>query len=204
MEIDVNETADGRLVSTHDALVDDRWISEQTYQELVALDSDHWQAQQLPTVVDYILAGDAIAYLDLKAVSPKGISGIARQWQSEVKDGQIILACGRGDVLAWIGTNLPIAQTSFLYFDPLLDLGMLSGFMSPTFAHPCFDYLREPMKYLDAEYVARARHLGFGLVSWSENDPDRISQLGAFGFDFVCTDEPALAVETYRNDAGTR
>jgi hypothetical protein len=52
------------------------------------------------------------------------------------------------------------------------------------------------MAWVHPGYVERARGLGFDLVSWSENDPGVVVMLTRLGFDYVCTDEPAMAVDT--------
>ena len=50
------------------------------------------------------------------------------------------------------------------------------------------------MRWVHPAYVERARGLGFDLVSWSENDPGVVAELAGLGFDYICTDEPAMAV----------
>ena len=195
MELDVNETSDGVLLATHDAIVDGLgWITEQTYEDLVTADPEAWKSRRLEDVVGHALGRQTSAYLDLKAVTPAGLKHIAATWPSEIDDRKVIFASARGDVVSWIGENLPAVAVSFLYYDPLLDLRSLGGYMAPDYVHPCFDHMRDPFRFLDADYVARARQLGFDLVSWSENDSERIARLAALGFDFICTDEPAVAL----------
>lgn len=196
IEIDVNETIDGVLLSTHDAITGGQgWLSEQRYDDLVSADPTAWEGRRLEGVIDYVLSRSAVPYLDLKAVTPEGLKRIAGNWPAEVGSGQLVFASARGDVVAWIGEHLPDAATSFLYYDRLLDLRALTGFMAPTYVHPCFDFLREPFRTMNEAYVERARSLGYGLVSWSENEPERITRLYELGFDFICTDEPKLAVQ---------
>ena len=193
-EIDVNETADGVLVATHDAIAGGAgWITEQSYVDLLAGDPDEWSHRRLEDVVGYTLSRSTVAYLDLKAVSPAGLKHITATWPGAIEAEQVIFAAARGDVIAWLGANLPNVSTSFLYYDRLLDLRSLDGFMKPTYVHPCFDHLSDPFRSVNEEYVERARSLGFNLVSWSENDPERIGRLAELGFDFICTDEPELA-----------
>lgn len=194
-EIDVNETSDGVLVATHDAIIpSSEWIAETSFDQLLAEDEAEWSARRLEQVIDYTLSRSAIAYLDLKTITPDGLNRIAEIWPDEVRSGDIILASARGDVIAWIDTNIPTATNSFLYYDRLLDIGALRGFMSPTYVHPCFDYLGDPFRTMNERYVERLRSFGFRLVSWSENDPQRVARLAELGFDHICTDEPELAV----------
>ena len=194
MEIDVNETADGVLVATHDAIAGGSgWITEQTYADLVAKDPQEWSGRRLEDVVGFALSRSTLPYLDLKSISPAGVKHVVETWPAEVEAHRIVFAAARGDVIAWIGENYGHAATSFLYYDRLLDLRSLTGYMSPTFVHPCFDFLREPFRTMTEEYVARARALGHRLVSWSENDPERIGRLAELGVDYICTDEPELA-----------
>lgn len=203
IEIDVNQTSDGVLISTHDAIVaEDKWLSEFTYDELLALDRTEWEGRRLENIVSYTLSRSTVAYLDLKSIGPEGLKQIAAQWPAEVASHQIIFAAARGDVLAWVGDNIDNAATSFLYYDRLLDLRSLDGYMSPTYMHPCFDFLKDPFRTMNESYVERARSLGYGLVSWSENDPERIARLAELGFDFICTDEPELARGVVDSQAG--
>lgn len=194
MELDVNETSDGVLLSTHDAVVKGMgWLTDQTFDGLLATDRDAWENRRLEDVVGYALSRGVSVYLDLKSITPTGLKHVVSTWPDEVEDRQIILASARGDVVSWIGENLPSAAASFLYYDPLLDLRSLASYQSPVYVHPCFDHMPDPFRFMNAEYVARARSLGFDLVSWSENHPERIAHLAELGFDFICTDEPELA-----------
>lgn len=190
-EIDVNETADGTLLATHDSVVEtNSWVSEHSYDELLRLDADEWERRSLSDVVDYTLSRSAVAYLDIKSITPEGLKRIAATWPSAVADRRIIFASARGDVITWVGANLDGAATSFLYYDRLLDIGSIAPYMPLTFVHPCFDFVRKPFETMNETYVAKARSFGYGLVSWSENDPERVERLGELGFDFICTDEP--------------
>ena len=193
-EVDVNQTADGVLVATHDGIVGTKsWITDCSYDELLNDDRDEWADRRLHEVIEFALGQQMVAYLDIKSISPAGINEIADAWSAEAQHGQVIFASARGDVVSWINGNRPELKTSFLYYDRLLDLRTLSAFMQPTFVHPCFDHLRDPFRSMTAAYVERARELGYGLVSWSENDPDSVRQLADLGFDFICTDEPEMA-----------
>ena len=193
-EIDVNVTADGVLLATHDGILPgSSWITEATFDDLVTADADGWAGRRLEEVVGFALSKEMVAYLDIKSVTTTALKQIAQTWPTEVDDHRIVFASARGDIIAWIGDNLSGAATSFLYYDPMLDLRSLAGFMTPTFAHPCFDFLREPFRTMNESYVERVRSLGFSLVSWSVNGPDEITELARLGFDFICTDEPELA-----------
>lgn len=203
IEIDVNQTSDGVLISTHDAIIgSDTWLSEYTYDQLLELDRSQWESRRLEDIVSYALSRSTVAYLDLKSIGPEGLKRVAAQWPAEVASHQIIFAAARGDVISWIGDNLDSAATSFLYYDRLLDLSSLAGYMQPTFVHPCFDFLKEPFRTMNERYVDRARSLGFGLVSWSENEPENLARLSDLGFDFICTDEPELAKGVVDSQAG--
>jgi glycerophosphoryl diester phosphodiesterase len=199
-EIDVNQTKDGVLVATHDAIITSAsWIAESTFDDLLGLDHDDWTARRLENVIDYTLSRSAMAYLDLKTINPDGLKQIAQTWPDQVASGEIFLASARGDVIAWIGTNIPTATSSFLYYDRLLDVGALQGYMEPTYVHPCFDYMPDPFRSMNESYVDRVRSFGFKLVSWSENDPERVAHLAELGFDYICTDEPELSVDVVKN-----
>ena len=195
-EIDVNQTSDGVLIATHDAIITkSSWIAETSFDELLAIDEAEWSSRRLENVIDYTLSRSAMAYLDLKTINQDGLKQIATTWPDEVESGEIFLASARGDVIAWAGANIPTATTSFLYYDGLLDIGALRGYMDPTYVHPCFDHFSDPFRSINEEYVARARSFGYGLVSWSENDPERVDRLAELGFDYICTDEPEMSVE---------
>lgn len=194
-EIDVNETSDGVLLATHDSVVSrNAWVSDHTFSELRAIDESEWGRRRLEDVVNATLARKAVAYLDLKSITPAGLKHVAQMWPDDVAAHRIVFASARGDVLAWVASNTPGAATSFLYYDPLVDLSSLAPFVSLTYVHPCFDFLREPFKTMTSEYVERACSLGYGIVSWSVNDADHIRRLAELGIDFVCTDEPENAL----------
>ncbi len=207
IEMDINETSDGVLVSSHDATPGSgSWLSEVTFDDLARQPGGDWESRRLEEVLPAVLSWGAMAYFDLKSVTPAGLAKIEGMWPEEVAAGRITFASARGDVVAWLGQQIPQAATSFLYYDRLLDLKSLKAFMAPTFVHPCFDHLRDPFRSVDVEYVARARSYGFGLVSWNENDPARVAHLAELGFDYICTDEPELGIEAIGSTAidGTR
>ena len=202
IELDVNETSDGVLVGTHDATpASGAWISDVTFAQLASQDRENWDGRRLENIMAFALPQSVMMYFDLKSITPEGLRKIASSWPAETASGQLTYASARGDVVAWLGEELSGAATSFLYYDRLLDLRSVEAFMSPTFVHPCFDHLRDPLRSVDEGYVARARGLGFSLVSWSENDPDRIARLAALGFDYICTDESAVAIEAVASQA---
>jgi len=197
VEIDVNESRDGSLFVVHDAAYEtlDRWISDLSEDALPQVDGINWQRRGLGDAIGAALTDEMVVYLDLKSISRSGVEGILQDWKAPIRAGRVILASSRGEVLSFVAAVEPEAETSFLYYDPQLDLKSLASFVSPTYVHPCFDYLRDPFKSVDEHYVDRARALGFGLVSWSENDLSRAKRLVELGFDFVCTDDLATTAD---------
>lgn len=196
VEIDVNESGDGRLFVVHDAAYKtaDRWISEFGIDGLPSVDGVVWTQRSLDDAIAAALMDGLMVYLDLKSIRRTGVERILRDWQDPVHAGQIILASTRGEVLSYIIACDSAAKTAFLYYDPQLDVKSLASFVEPTYIHPCFDHLRDPLRSVDEHFVERARALGFGLVSWSENDDSRVRRLADLGFDFICTDDLGMAV----------
>ncbi|MEP4652792.1 MAG: glycerophosphodiester phosphodiesterase, partial [Ilumatobacter sp.] len=191
VEIDVNESEDGTLFVVHDAVYTTaaRWISDLAGHDLPPVDGIEWSRRDLADAVEAASADDLVVYLDLKSIRRTGVERILREWNEPIRAGRMILASTRGEVLAYVAERVPAATTSFLYYDPQLDIKSLASFVRPTYIHPCFDHLRDPLRSVDEHFVERARALDFGLVSWSENDGGRVGRLADLGFDYICTDD---------------
>jgi glycerophosphoryl diester phosphodiesterase len=57
---------------------------------------------------------------------------------------------------------------------------------------------------LDAATVERCHDAGLRVNTWTCNDPERLTELAAFGVDAVCTDVPAIALAALSRPPGTR
>lgn len=108
IEIDIRETADGRLVVIHDATVDRTtngkgWVSKLTFDEIRTLDAGAWfspafKGEKIPTLDEALdaMKGRALPDIDFKAGTPRRlVDTLAKHGLL----GKITLYCGDWDLL---------------------------------------------------------------------------------------------------------
>ena len=130
------------------------------------------------------------AYVELKdaAVLPKLDTTIRKHDMAEYT----IVGSFRPDWLAEFKALAPKMDTSVLFSSLHVDPVKLARSIGATYVHPCWERYSNPSALLTAEWMARVRGAGLGIICWHEERPDQIAALRRLGVDGICSDAPEL------------
>ncbi|HEX6288427.1 MAG TPA: glycerophosphodiester phosphodiesterase family protein [Herpetosiphonaceae bacterium] len=192
VELDVRMSADAVPVLCHDADValagcGNVPIGRLTAAELGRVGEDY--ERSVPTLADALDVCEAVG------VAP----------YLEIKEGEAVLPTvgqlcardlGRYSVIgsfqpAWVARatdRAPQIPTSILFGAFDADPIALARSCGATYVHPCWERHDAPHTLLTADWLARVRSAGLGIVCWHEERPDVLDALLKLGVSAICTD----------------
>lgn len=187
VELDVNLSADGKVVVIHDETVDRTiknaagFIKEFTVAEC--------QKLGIPTLVEvfHILPKESFLNIEIKdpnatIIVVEEIEKFVQLQEIECKD--ILVSSFHWDVLSQIAKNNPKIQLGVL--TEVEDLAKAFNFAKQINAfsiNPCF-------KYLTKDFIQIAHQYGFKIHTWTVNTPEDITFLKSLGVDAIISDFP--------------
>jgi glycerophosphoryl diester phosphodiesterase len=199
VEFDLRQTADGQIAVIHDPyLVDDagqpRLVSRSTLAELRAVDLGG--GERVPTLLEALEVCEAEnmgAYIEIKdgAVIP----GLADVLLEHDIAAYTIVGSFRPDWLADFQSLAPRIVTSILFGSRHVDAVKLAQSVGARYVHPCWERFPNPSAMLTAEWIARVRDAGLGILCWHEERADEIAALRQVGVDGICSDAPELLLD---------
>lgn len=194
IELDVRRTADDRLVVHHDAhLPDGRVIRETRFDDLPA------DVPELSPALD--ACSGAFVNLEIKN-DPAEPDFDPTEW---VAHRTVALLARRGIDHRWLLSSFrfetvgrcraiePRLRTAWLVYDATADVVAAASAAGHLAVHPWVGGLRE-------DQIRAAHALGLAVNTWTCDDPERITELIAWGVDGICTNVPdrALAVRRWQ------
>lgn len=197
VEVDLHSTADGAFVITHDGLLDGddpRWISQLSMDEYRAVCA---RTDSTPLLLDELL-GVVVdcglgLYLDVKQILPGAAPALDAAIDAVGHRDRTVVASFRADLARTVKRETGLL-TAVLFHDPGIDLHSLVLGTGCDYLHPCFDVFPEPLHLFTADWVARARRTGAGIVTWNTLDETTMRDVLALGVDGICSDDPRLLV----------
>jgi glycerophosphoryl diester phosphodiesterase len=196
VEFDVQQTADGQTVLSHNEFLIDqagtaRIIRRTSLADLRSIDVG--RGERIPTLAEALdvckqeMLG---AYIEIKdaATVPPTLTTL----QDQEYAGRCILASFQPSWLANIKAVAPQMPTSILFGSTNVDAVMLAQSIKANFVHPCWEWLRAPSALLTPQWVKRARAADLGIICWHEERPQEIEALRRAGIDGICSDAPEL------------
>ena len=200
VEIDVQLTADGVVVASHDLALPDAngqlWpIASSTLTQLQAIDLGG--GERIPTFTEVISCcrqERVELYVELKDSRsiPQTVALLATYYMS----GDVIIGSFRPDWLAEVRALNPHIATSVLFSSLYIDPVALAQAVGASYVHPCWEnHSSRPDQFLSTAWVARVRAAGLGIVCWHEERPEVITALRQLGVDAICSDLPELFAE---------
>ena len=196
VEIDVQRTADGHIVLSHDAYLtgdDGRvWpIRRHTLDELRRIDLG--QGERIPTFGEALqTCSDENIGMYIEIKDGGTIAGVVETLRAEKAGGYCMIGSFRPDWLATVKQRAPELVTSVLFNAPSVDAVKLAQAIGANYVHPCWERFPNPSALLTPEWVARVREAGLGIVCWHEERPAEIAALRQIGVDAICSDKPEL------------
>ncbi len=188
VELDVRATVDSRLAVYHDAcLPDGRPISDVGVGELpptVPLLGDALDACAGVLVNVEIKSGDGSTDLaDLV------VALVARQ----SRGADVLVSSFDWETIGRVRSLDPELATAYVVARPpdrVVERVTAAGHRA---LHPWCGFVTEQL-------IRRCHDAGLAVNCWTCDDPGRMVELAGWGIDGICTNDPALAVRTLRND----
>lgn len=188
VEFDVQRSADGALVVTHDDTVDGRRVTDLTHAEL---------ARRLPGVPTlealFALLHDhpgTLVNLEIKAsgLRTRGLEGaVVRAVRASGLADRLLVSSFNPVSLARVRLRAPELRTALLYHPeapPLLRGGSLAGWLHVDALHPHHSQV-------SAGLVLRAHARGLAVNTWTVNEAAEVRRLLALRVDAIMGDDPA-------------
>lgn len=204
VEIDVQETADGRIVVIHDSDLKKIGgsalkVAESTLAELQGVDIGSWFGagfadQRVPTLEEVLelCQGRIGVNIELKYYG--------RERQLEQRVAQIVEAAGMAGQVMFMSLNHAGIRT-LRRLRPDWTVGLLSSVALGNLARLDVDFLALNGRAASRHLIRQAHRSGKRVMVWTVNDAVAMASMIGRGADALITDEPALAVsvlEEYR------
>jgi glycerophosphoryl diester phosphodiesterase len=202
-EFDVHMTSDSVLVINHDPEFFGLSIAASTYGQL--LEKKHVNGESIPTLEAYLKVGVKQKHtrliLELKPskiskerdlqMTEKAIS-MVKKLKAEAWVDYISFSY---DMLKYTKTRQPQANVAYLNGDASLETLKTDGFAGADYHFSV---------YQKGEWFAKAKALGLTINAWTVNTVADINWLLDNNADFITTNEPELALETWKSRLGKK
>lgn len=205
VEIDVQETADGQVVLSHDASLKRtagvNWkVSELTYEELGMLDVGSWFSKEyagvripsLDQVMDYA-KGRIDLNIELKSRNgqsqlPEKVLALVNEYEMQE---QCVITSTNIEDLRRIKELQPEIKTGLI----------LSAAYGDYYSNDAMDFISIRSGFVTEHVVERSHEAGKAVHVWTVNSREELERLKLLGVDNVITDRPVFAREIlYRDD----
>lgn len=204
IELDVQMTADKRLVVLHDERIDrvsdgSGFVKDLTIGELrrfnFNLQFPQYGRVELTTledVLDLILTSNMKLNIELKnnVILYPGLEEHVRKFvQYKGLEKQVIVSSFNHESLQLLGSLWPSVERGLLYSDGWLEVAAYAKRLGVSALHPPFWLLR------DGELVQAAHEAGLKVHVWAANTREELLRCKVLGVDAVITNDPALGRE---------
>ncbi len=207
IELDIYETADGKLVIHHDNNIKrmtgvDAKISETDFATLRSYNfagdkGEKYGFVKIPEfreVLELFKPTDMTINVEMKEGSVNYIRDIAALVKEYGMEKQVIYSSFDHFKLMSIRDFNPHAYTGALYCFNMAcpwDYAKAAGF---TALHPSYDQIYKFKNEFGIDYIAEAHARGIEVNPWTANKPGIIADLAAWGADNIITDVPDVAL----------
>lgn len=200
VETDVMLTRDGVAIISHDpvlgrAVASDAAVADLTLKDLRKLDAGirfgaAWRGEKVPLlteVIDFALAHGIFLNLEIKPSTDDLADATARETVRIVRER--FSGTAQPLLSSFSRAALKAAQIAA----PDIPRGLLLEGTVPDWATAAQDLqvrTVHPDASMDAAFAAEAHDHGWGVMSWTIDDPAEARKLVAYGADALCTNRP--------------
>lgn len=201
VEVDVQQTADGSVVVTHDSdfmrlLGEPANIWDLTQQEIQSFDVGGWfaveyQGERVPTLQEALEAvkGKAILLIELKFYPQSS----REQFEEDVVS--IITQANMENDIAIMSLERP-ALTKVQELEPDWNIGLLTATSIGNFSELEGNFVAVSSASATLNFIRRTQDTGKQVFVWTVNNPSSMLRYISMGVDGIITDDPALARST--------
>ena len=198
VEIDVQETVDGRVIVVHDADLmrvggHPTKIWNGTFDELRAVDVGGWfgaefTGQRVPTLEEVLELARGKARVDIE------LKDYGRGQRLEQRVAEVVERTGMTDQVILMSLSSGMVET-MKALRPNWTVGLLTAKAVGDLTRAEADFLAVHTGIATSAFVRRAHRAGKEVYVWTVNDRLNMSRMLSRGVDGLITDHPALARE---------
>lgn len=194
VEVDVQQLGDGCLVLTHDGylMLGDQWL---WVRDLNRVEFETATGAPATLLADFLVALSGLGlglYLEVKAVSPDGVSHALEQISHNNLESRTVVGSFRADVVSQVARDGRV-PASILYRDRWADPLAMASDLGAQFVHPCFDDDPWMIEIMRGAWLERLHAASIGVVGWNVNDVELLNKMRELPLQAACTDDPRIA-----------
>lgn len=196
-ELDVQETADGKMIILHDGSLKrttgvDKNIWETNYADLKGLDAGSWfseeyKGESIPTLQEVIDLVKGKMKLNIELKTNKHEKKLAERTLKIVEDNnfldQVVFTSFKFAEADKVKELNPKAKVGYLFSKLPKDVDVFTANI---------DVLSAKYKLVDAEFVKKAKANGKEVVVWTVNKPEDMKRMIELGVDAIITNYPDI------------
>ena len=173
----MRQTADGKLVVVHDAVVGTRTVHTSSYQQICDLPNGF----KIPLLEEVLMKFNQTAFLDIE-LKARGFEDAAV--------GLVLAHCDPHRTL--ISAFYPEVLTKAYELSPELELGFIyNRTQDEESRHNCpVDILKPQFRLASRELVEQAHEEGLRVIPWTVNSTNEMQRLVDLGVDGIISDHP--------------
>lgn len=207
VEIDVQESKDGRLVLLHDANLKrtagvNRGVKTMTYEELMALDVGSWFAgefkgEKIPTLEEVIAfsKGKVLLNIEIKNVGKDSLlpDKVFEAIEAFEIQEQCVVSSTNLNYLKRMKELNPDIRTGYI----------VSAAYGDYYSNENIDFISLRSSFVNERLIEAAHRHGKAVHAWTVNSKSEIERMRMLGVDNVITDYPVLAREVVYGETVT-
>lgn len=186
IEMDIRQTADGRLIVVHDSVVGDRSVQSTNYADLIALE----QGKNIPLFEEALEKLGKRTFLDIE-FKTSGFEEQAVELIKQHSELEKTLVSGfDAKMLQTVHELLPGVQLGYIY-NRTQD--------EEARHHAPVDVVIPQFRLASRELIAEVHDEGLEVWAWTVNDDAEIARLVRLGVDGLITDYPEKVIAALKS-----
>ncbi|MBI1357783.1 MAG: hypothetical protein GC160_25890 [Acidobacteria bacterium] len=181
IELDVRQTADGRLVVVHDSVVGDRAVQNTPYADLIASEA----GRSIPLLEEALEKFGKSTVIDIELKTGGFESEAAELIRQYTNPEKMVVSAFDAKALLVMHDVLPEVQLGYIY-NRTQD--------EEARHHAPIDVVIPQFRLASRELIEDVHDQGLEVWAWTVNDDAEISRLLRLGVDGLITDYPAKVV----------
>lgn len=182
IEMDIRQTADGRLVVVHDSVVGERTVQTTSYDDLIAIE----QGKNIPLFEEALEKFGKRTLLDIELKSGGYEDQVAELLKQHTEPEKTLISSFEAKSLQAIHELLPGVQLGYIY-NRTQD--------EEARHHAPIDVVIPQFRLASRELIEDVHEEGLEVWAWTVNDDAEISRLLRLGVDGLITDYPARVIK---------
>ncbi|WP_273326978.1 glycerophosphodiester phosphodiesterase [Vallitalea guaymasensis] len=202
VEIDVQETKDGKVVLFHDKNLKritglDKNLYDANYSEIKKLDAGSWfssdfKGEKIPTLQEVIDYSKGRIRLNIELKQRKKRKGLVGKVVDIIKKNNIVKSCVVTsldyDLLQKVELLDSNIKTGYIMFFAIGDINSIKG----------VDFYSIEESYIDENFVVKAHLMNRDVHVWTVNDSEKMMEFIEMGVDNIITDYDELLINILR------